>query len=580
MKRILPLLFVMLSVATYADKYDDLVAKMRNQTPNIAFYNYQQFQKKNPHNGNVYYQLANISYDYLRQTNPIYDLKAFRYHAYNSKLYYGNCLYFATESDVRKYAAYYTNVKFEEKPNIEALKAHIRPILKNIANITEAGNKLNAEYVRLSTQYERCVQIYMALNTKFDSFNDALLQANDEDLNTMQELKTIADSIPHYIAAYQKALENYPIKGYTPNFQILPIELFRIDALCSTNFLVNNIVLYDFSAWVKQFDTRHKTRVIPILAEATQAYQKSISKNDFQVPVALINSLYQLDPTSYLAAVLQIRNGYNQVITNREKFNDAPNDDKRLSMLYDMSKIIKTTKEQHTKLQTIANNHIQKYTHFTTQYFSQTMPYEALKQTVGETDSVYNQLLQDFRIQHLLAEQADSNSITIKCGTDLQATLQYLPARKTNQLLLETDERTILKTNVNINAQPKALFYLQDEDQIIWAHDEVNDSLTVWETKFTMYDIKNKQIIEWIAIPRVDNIPYITTTNSGHTIIVNEEHTQAITQYAVDVFDRITRLPITNAQAKVVSVGHYNPDTLVIYLITNNQTQLLLINKK
>ncbi len=580
MKRLLPLLLIMISVATYADKYDDLVAKMQNQTPNIAFYNYQQFQKKNPHIGNVYYQLANISYDYLRQTNPICNLKDFRYHAYNSKLYYGNCLYFATESDVRKYAAYYKNVKFAEKPKLEELNAHIRPILKNIANITEAGNKLNAEYVRLSTQYERCVQIYLALNTKFDSFNDALLRANKEDINTMQELKTIADSIPHYITAYQQALDNYPIKGYTPNFQILPIELFRIDALCSTNFLVNNITLYDFSTWVKQFNTRRKTRVTPILTEAQQAYKKSISQNDFQASVALINALYQLDPDSYLAAVLQIRNGYNQVVTNRDKFDDAPNDDKRVAMLYDMSKTIKVTKEQHTKLQTIANNDIQKYTQFTAQYFPQEMPYEALKTTVEDTDSIYNLLLQEFRIQHLPAEQTDSNSITIKCGTEMKATLCYLPTRKTNQLLIETEERTILKTNVNTNARPKALFYLQEADQIIWAHDEINDSLLIWETKFTIYDIKNKQTIEWIAIPKVDNISYITTTNSGHTIIVNEENTQAVTQYAVDVFDQVTRIPITKTEANVVSVGHYNPEALVLYLMAKNQPQLLLINKK
>ncbi len=580
MKYIVSLIFVMLSVAVSADKYDDLVAKMNNQTPNVAFYNYQNYQKENPQMGNVYYQLAKISYDYLLQTNPLYDIEAFRYYAYNAKLYYGSCLHFATESDVRKYAEHYTGVDFPEKPNLEALSAYIRPKLKEIATITAAGNALSDAFVRLSSQYERCVQIFLALNTKFDSFNAALLQATADDEKALRQLQTISDSIPEYIAAYKKALGDYTIEGYAPTFEIVPIELFRIDALCSANFLVNNVVLYDFAAWVRQFETRRDTRVTPILSEAQKSYQKLMQTTDFQASVSLINSLYQLDPTSYIASVLQIRNAYNQVMTANKKIADAPDNDKRMAMLYDMSTAVKTAQEQHARLQTLTADDLQKYADFTARYFPKTMPYEALAQTVAETDSVYNSLLQNFRATVTPAVQSDPNVVTVNCGVNLQATLRYQPSSKRNQLTIESAGRALANTRVMVDEQPKAMFYLPDDDQLVLAHDVIDVTLAEWKTQLALYDIKSKQLNEWTVLPRVDNVACITTTENGYAVVVNEEKTKAVAFYLIDNNNQMTHQPVLAQAATVVSVAHYNSDTFVVFVIIEDKPQLLLVEKK
>ncbi len=579
MKHILPLLLVLFSVSAYADKYDDLVVKMRTQTPNIAFYNYQQYQKANPQIGNVYYQLGSISYDYLRQINPIYDLKAFRYYAYNSKLYYGNCLHFATDNDVRKYAAHYTGVKFSKKPSVKDLESHIRPILKDIATITEAGNKLNATFVQLLSRYERCIEIYLALNTKFGSFNDALLQAQSDDLAAMHELQTISDSIPTYITLYQNALAAYKIKGYNPTFKIVPIELFRIDALCSVNFLENQIALYDFGAWVRQFNTRRDTRVMPILAAAQKAYKQLMSGTDYQAPVSLINSLYQLDQTSYPASVLQIRSIYNQVTTNREKFSNATTD-KRLAMLYDMNIAVQSAHEQHTRLKTLTATDMQKYADFTTQYFPQAMPYAVLQSTVTQTRSMYNVLLQDFRREHTPQIQLDPNTITIPCGEGLDATLTYQSAQKRNQLTIASAGRTIIKTNINIDKQPQAMFYLQDVDQLIFAHPVLNDNSLVEQTRFTIYDLRNNQLTNWVTLPLIDRIAYITTTEDGYALVINEGTTKAVTLYTVTQSGTFARHPILSDAATIVGVGHYTSDAFVLYALINEKPKLLLVDKR
>ncbi len=580
MKYILPFILIIFSVTVYADKYDDFVAEMKRETPNVAFYKYQLYQKEKPEIGNVYYQLAQISYDYLLQANPIYDIKAFRYYAYNSKLYYNNCLHFATENDVKKYSTHYTNVNFSKKPNLAALNKHIRPILEDIARITDAGNKLHAEYVRLSSQYERCIQIYLTLNTKFESLNDALLRATSDDIKAMHELQSISDSIPEYIIAYKKSLENYKIKGYDPTFDIVPIELFRIDALCSVNFLTNNIVLYDFGAWVRQFEKQRDTRVMPILDEAQKAYKQSINKIDFQASTSLINSLYQLDDKSYPATILQIRNVYNQVKYNSEKFEDAPNDDRRLAMLYDMKTVITKAKELHIFLQDLSSAEMQKYPAFTSTYFSNATPYDISEQIIKQTDSIYNKLLQDFRITKSPILQQDSNVISVDCGMGLQAKLHYQPSKKYNQFTIESTKHTIIKKNIDIDAPPHTMYYLKDADQLILAHNVLNDSLATLQTQFAIYDIQKLQLSEWITLPQINRIAYITMTNDGYAMVVNEDSTESVILYLIDSQKQIIRRPIHTEPATIISVGHYNSDMFVVYLTSNQNPHLLLIGKK
>ena len=68
MKKILffILLLLPLTLKSQDKKYEDLVRDMRIQSPNVAFYNYQNFQKQSPEVGNVYFQMGLISYNYLK----------------------------------------------------------------------------------------------------------------------------------------------------------------------------------------------------------------------------------------------------------------------------------------------------------------------------------------------------------------------------------------------------------------------------------------------------------------------------------------------------------------------------------
>ncbi|NJO92056.1 MAG: hypothetical protein HC831_26090 [Chloroflexia bacterium] len=50
---------------------------------------------------------------------------------------------------------------------------------------------------------------------------------------------------------YQTALKNYPIKEYNQKYKLLPIETYRLHGLTGSDFLQNEIPIWNYGAWVK-----------------------------------------------------------------------------------------------------------------------------------------------------------------------------------------------------------------------------------------------------------------------------------------------------------------------------------------
>jgi hypothetical protein len=69
----------------------------------------------------------------------------------------------------------------------------------------------------------------------------------------LERLRRTADSVDQDILSYQQALALDTIPGYAPVFRKEAIELYRLDGLTHTDFLQNDIALWDYSAWVKKF---------------------------------------------------------------------------------------------------------------------------------------------------------------------------------------------------------------------------------------------------------------------------------------------------------------------------------------
>ncbi len=394
MKRVLFFVMILWPLGLMSQvKYDELVREMQSQSVNVAFYKYQQFQKQSPEVGNVYFQMGQISYGYLKEVNPIIDYNSFKYYAYNSKLYFESALYFANDAEIRKHKEFYKIVTSSEKNlKYDDLKQYIDLCLDTIAYLTENGTKLYEAYSRLAVNYEKCVSIFFQFNEKYFNINEALLLVDDADIDNLKNLKNIADSLDVNIEEYLNALGHYNIKGYNPKFVFYDIDLYRVDGLCNVDMLTNKVVLYDYSKWVNLFLNKYR-QVNQLREEAIEVYNGLLTRELVVCPVSLINELYVFDSRSYPATMLSLLGIYNQLIEIEREMSEITNFDQKMVLLYKLSGMVDESKKLVQDLNSIVDDDYLKYKQFNDRYLKTEKPHDLLRSEVDSINIGYNRVL-------------------------------------------------------------------------------------------------------------------------------------------------------------------------------------------
>lgn len=394
MKKILFFILLFVSFSAKAQiKYDELVREMQTQTANVAFYNYQKFQKQSPEVGNVYYQMGLISYEYLKNVNPIIDYNSFQYYAYNAKLYFQSALHFADDAEICKHAEFYSELfPIGKKLKYNDLKDYINPRLDTIKYLSEEGNILYEYYCNLFVNYDKCISLFYKFNEKYSKVNEALLLADNSDIENLKLLKIVADSLSINIKNYLEALARYEIKGYNPQFVFYDIDLYRIDGLCSVDLLANKIVLYNYSKWVELFLSKYE-RVNSLKQNAVDVYGDLLECKQVSFSISLVNALYQIDTNSYPATMLMLLGLYNQ--SNKLTFEIVQNSDfdQKIFMAYKMSLLVEDSKNILQQLKDLHEEDFLKYPKFNQIYLKNKLPYDLLKSKVDSISVNYDSVL-------------------------------------------------------------------------------------------------------------------------------------------------------------------------------------------
>lgn len=425
------LLLLPLTLAAQDRKYEDLVREMRSQSPNVAFYNYQKFQKQSPEVGNVYFQMGMISYDYLKKVNPITDYTTFKYYAYNAKLYFQSALHFANNAEIRKHAEFYPILSEPSKKlDYGDLKSFIDSRLDTIENLTVTGVNLYETYSKLASNYDRCISLFYQFNEKYSKVNEALLLVDEFDIEKLEQLKVESDSLAINIESYLDALTDYKIEGYNPQFVFFDIDLYRVDGLCSADFFANKVILYNYSKWVDAFLNKYR-RVDDLRNKAIDVYSDLLLKKQIYPSAALVNALYQIDANSYPATMLVLLGLSNRSEAFAVEFNQSVDLNQKIMIASKMFKIASESEENLFELNNLVEADYLKYLQFNKKYLDEDLPYDLLKLKVDAIGDRCNDVLS------LLKEEVDSLSDGKKDVDVLAGNIDYLS-------MLEEPNATIL----------------------------------------------------------------------------------------------------------------------------------------
>jgi len=234
----------------YKDVYKTVTEKEKEEVYSLLLV----YQKQDPYFANSYFQLGLISQYWSKDYDALTNLRDVEFFIYNTGLYFGLASSKIDAKEIRKNDKFYLNIerfKGLEKIEAEEVKTFIDERIaanaeykKNVYIVTDL---FNASIIH----YNRCINIFKDINTKNNKIKDIYLTAGPEFSNQINELESSFDSTIYYLQNYQTAIKNYPIKEYNQKYKLLPIETYRLHGLTGSDFLQDEIPIWDYATWVK-----------------------------------------------------------------------------------------------------------------------------------------------------------------------------------------------------------------------------------------------------------------------------------------------------------------------------------------
>ncbi len=267
LKVIISLFFVIFifgeSLAGKFPDYDDIYDVILTGDKDKAYTLLLAYQKRKPDFANTYFQLALIAEDWAKDFNPFTEYYYAKQFIYNTKLYYSLAkLKLADEK--KKNRKYYINAgiaKGERKFKLEDILVFIDTQTESIKVYEKNINLIINNYNKSSDAYNKCVDIFMNINTEYSKIKNIYLADNEDINNKLKQLEQSFDSTLVYFDLFKSALKKYPLEGYDQEYKLKQIVTYRLDGLTNTNFLNKQIILWDYKTWIEDLKKTKNERI-------------------------------------------------------------------------------------------------------------------------------------------------------------------------------------------------------------------------------------------------------------------------------------------------------------------------------
>ncbi|MCD6557044.1 MAG: hypothetical protein J7K64_07605 [Bacteroidales bacterium] len=133
---------------------------------------------------------------------------------------------------------------------IEDINSYIDSQIEDIEDYEKNVVKIVNFYNKSSDSYNSCVSLFMKINSDYAKIKNIYLSDESKFLSEMQKLESDFDSTLIYFQLYKEALNKFPIQNYNQSYKLKNIITYRLDGLTYSDFLQNNILLWDYKNWV------------------------------------------------------------------------------------------------------------------------------------------------------------------------------------------------------------------------------------------------------------------------------------------------------------------------------------------
>ncbi|MDR1602032.1 MAG: hypothetical protein LBS42_06340 [Tannerella sp.] len=303
----------------YGQDYKVVYEAIKNMKDYEAFqtlFNYQAATtSKDYANANGYYQLGLISQKMMRQYDPFLQSDNVAQCVANGKTYLSLAKHYLDAKDAKKNGAYYQDVP--EPRTFENIKKDIETRAADVMEYKKYFDQ-NREYlIKGIYKYNACIETFGKINAQNSRLNDLYFLADNELKKNLKDLQTNFDSTLYYLEKLKHSLEEYSMGDYKINYSLLPVPVYRLHGLTSSNFIAKNVTLWDFKSWIDSFNAVMDADVAFLYQKAEEVHKENLGyiaklsrldKTDiapnYAINPLIINKIYKYDYNSVVAPLL------------------------------------------------------------------------------------------------------------------------------------------------------------------------------------------------------------------------------------------------------------------------------------
>ena len=234
------------------ERYNDLIERTADMPAYEQIFHFLAYQRNHPEDAAVYYRLGDVAYKLLPSKDALHNYDERAELLYKARLFYGNCLHFMG-GKVPRSETFPTITPAGKKVEYEDVEAYLRAHLDTLKRWRQETDTLHDRFYRMVDSYESCRQLFIQFIQKYPSEKLAHLCLTKDDYDNLKSLSQQTRQFEKAKQLFDEALQVSPIPHYTPAFRNMEIATYRLDGVTSSDFLANDIPLWDYTGWTESF---------------------------------------------------------------------------------------------------------------------------------------------------------------------------------------------------------------------------------------------------------------------------------------------------------------------------------------
>ncbi|MBL7871283.1 MAG: hypothetical protein JNM78_06715 [Cyclobacteriaceae bacterium] len=157
------------------------------------------------------------------------------------------------------------------------IQLDIETRVKALKEKKEKLKPLKSNFLQAQKLYEKANVLFKAIQEKYASENEMFLRSEESLLAELNTLSLVFDSCQLAFKNYKTILPELGKTGYNQQQALLKIDDFKKDGLTTTDFMLSDLKVWDYSGWVKKSVETIQKEIVP-MRDQLVAYDVEINK--------------------------------------------------------------------------------------------------------------------------------------------------------------------------------------------------------------------------------------------------------------------------------------------------------------